>query len=89
MIENGILEKEERKQFVRQAYIDENKLVSQQDEARKNIQDFIAEMEVDLIAKGITNEQERLQIILATMMEQEAQLQNESSSNPVPPMPNV
>ena len=34
MTESGIVGKEERKQFVRQAYIDENELHTKKDEAR-------------------------------------------------------
>ena len=40
-------------------------------------------MEATLIAHGITDEQERLEIILARMMEQEAQINNPPSQDTV------
>ena len=84
---NGIIDKEERKQFLRQAWIDENELENHKEQARKTIQDQIAEMEAALIAQGVTDEQERLEIILARMMEQEAQIQQPASGEGQAPPP--
>ena len=74
MNEQGITDVQARNQFLRQAWIDENELEHQKEEARRDVQDQIAQMEADLISQGVTDEQERLEIILARMMEQEAQL---------------
>ena len=44
-------------------------------------------MEALLIAQGVTDEQERLEIILARMMEQEAQAQQPASGEGQAPPP--
>ena len=80
MHENGVVDPQERKEFLRQAHLEELEVETKKEEARNSVQNMIIQMEEELIAEGVTDEQERLMIILTRMQEHEAELLKQNQS---------
>ena len=51
-------------QWLRQKYIEENDLEEQKEEAKLSIEEMIEQMQSELIAQGIEDENQRLLIII-------------------------
>ena len=66
-------------QWLRQKYIEENDLEEQKEEAKLSIEEMIEQMQSELIAQGIEDENQRLLIIIDQLMQQEEMLTSQET----------
>ena len=66
-------------QWLRQKYIEENDLEEQKEEAKLSIEEMIEQMQSELIAQGIEDENQRLLIIIDQLRQQEEMLTSQET----------